>query len=265
MKILVYFFFLIASFLLNADTKNEYEIKNYFIDYSYLKEFSPRILGIYVIKGDIPIKIVEDTHIMSQILSRYIVTRFTGSKTQSSEYEKLISEKLFNKFSHKHYNYHTELRDLDLIIRDNQNDANILYLRINEFVSKKRDFYLRQNNHDGVTFCNDIEKNVLKILLKLIHDGDDEKQISSMSKTKLKSFWLDFKKNNYPIIQKYFETKADELISLDNDTFELKVKANESNKLRYYYISINMFGQTWYLEIYDDYVSELNNISLIQL
>ena len=245
-----------------ADTYDNTKVEKYLVDYSYLKEFSPEILGVYVIKGDIPMKIMEDTHTMGQILGRYVVTR---SKAQSSEYDKLISENLFNKFSHKHYNYHTELRDLDLIIRDNKNNLNKLYYKLNEFILKKKDFYLRQNNHDGVAFCNEIEKTVLKILLKLIHN-DEDREISSMSKIELKSVWLDFKKNNYPIIQKYFETKADKFISLDsNDTFELKVKAKESKKFRFYFICIKIFGQTWYLEIYDDYVSDLHEICLIEL
>ena len=264
MNLVIYILLFIYSFSLYSESINENKIEKYIVDYSYLKQFHPHIIGIYVIDGDIPPKITEDIYRMSEILNRYI-----NSKNISSEYEILLDINLFNKFSDKHYNHHTELRDLELIKRDYKNNKLALFNQVDKFITKKKDFYIRQNNYGGITFCNDIEKTFLKPLNKFIKDESvniNMKEISSLSKSELKAVWINFKKMNYPIIQKYFAAKADKLLSLANDdSFEENPTINKSKELKHYYLSIKMFGQIWYLELYDDYVSNLHNVSLIKL
>ena len=164
MKILIYFFCLIASFSLNAVTQNEYEIENYFIDYSCFEEFSPQVLGLYVIEGDVPIKILEDTYSMAEILKHYIqcLNGFEKRNPVNDEIndkiDKLLNTNLFQKFSDKHYNHHAELRDIRLTITANKHNIYNLHYKLNEFITKKNNFYVRQNNFDAIAFCDDIKK-----------------------------------------------------------------------------------------------------------
>lgn len=255
---------MILSFPLYADGVDDNKYDKYFVDYTYLAEFNPNILGIYVLNDDIPIKIMEDSNKMAQILGRYIFLR--DDINYRSKIDELLSINFFNKFSQKHFNHFTELRDLDLIKRDNGNNADILYYKINEFITKKKDFYERQYNSHGIAFCDDIEKSFLKPLYKINKSDFSKKEIKHLSKSELKEVWINFKKRNAPLIHKYFINKADKLFTLnDDDTFRIKLNADDLSESRYFYLSVNMLGQTWYLELFDDYVSDLHNITLIKL
>ena len=76
-------------------------------------------------------------------------------------------------------------------------------------------------------------------LYKLIQEkekekvGDyDKKKISSLTKAELKLVWNDFKKYNLPLIQKYFESKDEQLILISHDnTFETKYNTLKGENL----------------------------------
>ena len=238
----------------------------YLVETSFYDKYKPKILGIYVIDDDVPLKISEDVHRMGQIFSHIIRIRTESNK--DSKIDNLLNINLFKRFSHIHFNYHTELRDLQLLIRENKTRPKVLYSRISEYLNKKNDYYIRQNNHEGISFCNDIKNTVLNPLYKLLNVNIDQIDLhdEKLSITNLKFVWNDFKKNNYHLVKKYFDHKANNLFPLDFDnTFEIKLSPNQYKGQRFYYLCVDLFGETWYLELFDDYDPNLLNIVLIEL
>lgn len=273
-------FSLITAASLFADNfDNQGEVAKYLVDSTYYDQFSAEVLGIYVLYDEVPMKIYEDTNKMAQILSRFISLKDnTNTKSDSllKEFNTIKKTKLYNRFSQKHMNHHTELRDIGWMLADNKKTPKALYNSINQYIERKKDFYARQNNEDGVSFCNDIEKTILKPMIKVIKKIDskkikisedyNKKQISSLNKKELKLVWNEFKENNLGLIQTYFDANKDKFRVLDsNNRFEISFNESESKKYKYYFLCIKVFGQTWYLELYDDYTSEVHKVSLIKL
>lgn len=265
----------ISSSLLADVIDSNSEVTRFLVDYSYYEEFSPKVLGVYVIFDDAPIKIIEDTQIMSQVMSRFIFLSKNPHSYKNLElndnFRELMDINLMEKFSQKHYNHHVEIRNIELILERSKkqfslNNIKLIYNAINEYNQKKKDFYGRQNNEDGIAFCNDIEKTLLKPLkrigYKLNSKPTKDKEINSLSKNELKLFWNDFKKTSLGLIQTYFDANKEALITISSsNTFEIPY----NKKYKYYFLCINMFGQNWYLELYDDYSSDAHEVSLINL
>ena len=264
-NLLIIIFSLITAASLFADNfDNQGEVAKYLVDSTYYDQFSAEVLGIYVLYDEVPMKIYEDTNKMAQMLHQYL--RIKQNPNFNNTFSELQRINLFNKFSQKHFNHHTELRDIDWMLSDDKKTPKALYDSINQYIERKKNFYVRQNNEDGVAFCNDIEKTILKPLIKVIGNGLNEKDISSLNKNELKLVWADFKKNNLNLIQTYFDANKDKFRVLDsNNRFEISFNESESKKYKYYFLCIKVFGQTWYLELYDDYTSDVHKVSLINL
>ena len=265
---------------------------NYLVDYSYYEEFSAEVLGVYIINDYVPVQILEDTYRMSQILNHYLYISknpdFNNDKENDYQHDKLINDltdllnvNLFEKFSQKHYNHHSEIRDIELMLEDGSKKLSInsiknTYNKINEYNQRKKDFYSRQNNSGGVAFCYDIQNTILNPLRgigyrlmkpKSVSTEDVlEKDINSLSKKELKLVWDNFKNNNLFLIETYFDSKVDQIRNLDNNS-KLNILYNKdgSNKPQHYFLCLKIFGQNWYLELYDDYPSDSHRVNFINL
>jgi hypothetical protein len=258
---------------------NNSEVEKYLVDSTYYDQFSSEVLGIYVLYDEVPIKIYEDTNKMAQILSRFISLKDnTNTKIVSlpKEFNTIKKTKLFNRFSQKHMNHHIELRDIDWMLADDKKTPKALYDSLNQYIKKKKEYFARQNNEDAEAFFTDIEKTILKPLIKVIQKIESQKikiredynkqQISSLNKKELKLVWDEFKEYNLGLIQTYFNANNDKFKALDsNKRFGITFKESGYKKYKYYFLCIKVFGQTWYLELYDDYTSDVHKVSLINL
>jgi hypothetical protein len=258
---------------------NNSEVEKYLVDSTYYDQFSSEVLGIYVLYDEVPIKIYEDTNKMAQILSRFISLKDnTNTKIVSlpKEFNTIKKTKLFNRFSQKHMNHHIELRDIDWMLADDKKMPKALYDSLNQYIKKKKEYFARQNNEDAEAFFTDIEKTILKPLIKVIQKIESQKikiredynkqQISSLNKKELKLVWDEFKENNLGLIQTYFDANKKKLKQLDeNNSFEINLNDVEWDGMPKFYICLNIFGQKWHLRIDDYYVSGLHKVNLIKL
>lgn len=283
---------LIISLSVKSHAGDNYQRSiNYLVDYSYYEEFSAEVLGVYVINDSVPVQILENTYRMSQILDHYLYIsknpNFNKDKVKdkdrlSNDLSDLLNLDLFEKFSQKHYNHHPEIRDIELILEGSSKKLSInsiknTYRIINDYNERKKNFYSRQNNSDGVAFCYDIENTILKPLrgigykLNPKHESVSvkdilEKDINSLNKKELKLVWDNFKDNNLDLIEIYFDAKRDQLEILDNNSsLNIKYDLNASSKPQHYFLCLKIFGQDWYLELYDDYPSDSHRVNFINL
>lgn len=275
---------IISLFIKAHAAENHQRSINYLVDHSYYEEFSAEVLGVYVINDYVPVQIIEDTYRMSQILDHYLYisknphANSEKNKVLTRNYSDLLNINLFEKFSQKHYNHHPEIRDIELMLEGSSKKLSInsiknTYSIINNYNQRKKDFYSRQNNSEGVDFCHDIEKTILKPLreigykLKTVSIKDIlEKDINSLDKNELKLVWNNFKVNNLDIIETFFNSKGDQLRTLDNNsTLNILYDLNDSGKPQHYFLCLKIFGQNWYLELYDDYPSDSHRVNFIHL
>lgn len=271
-----------VSYAYDVEMHTDKSVIKYLVDTSYYERFSADVLGIYVLSSEVPMPILEYTHNMAQILNRFIELKTTTTNKDKQlmlrrEFQKVLDINLFEKFSQKYENHHPEIRDISFMLKGGDfNNIKYLYTSINDYIKRKKDFYSRQNNESAVEFCYDIEKTVLKPIKKIayriknpkVNNGDNfsDKAISNLNMIELKTTWNEFKKYNLNVIEKFFEDKMDKIYSVnDSNCLEVTLNEEESNNYVYYFICINIFGQNWYLELYDDYVSNIHRISLVRL
>ena len=287
MKLFHIFILIIISFSVRVYAISTHQsVVQYFVDYSYYEEYSAELLGVYAINDDVPQQILEDTYRMSQILSHYLFLSKNPNFNNNNEIGKLsedfseiLSEDLFKKFAQKHYNNQSEIRDIGLILHScnrklTLQNIRIAHNKVSNYNQKKKDFFSRQNNDDGVNFCYDIENTTLK-QLKVIENKykgmilstEDilESDIRTLSKKDLKIAWNYFKENDLSLIQAYFDSKAEQLYVLDKNLLNIKYDSNGSKKAKHYFICLNIYGQNWYLELYDDYPSDSHKVKFIKL
>lgn len=241
---------------------NESEVEIYFVDYSNFEQFSPEIVGIYVIDDYVPDQISDLAYNMAQLLNQYLFIR--ENSYADSTLDKLLNIDLFSKFSQKHYNYHTEIRNVQLMLNDSKKNIKNRYSLINKYILKREEYYGRQNNKEGIDFCKDIQK----FLLKPMSEGFKyyQKDISTWGKSELTLAWNDFQKNHSKLIKRYFDSKDSNLILVRPDnTFEINVGSGGFKKSKNFYLSIKMLGQNWYLELSEDSLVEFRNVGIIKL
>lgn len=193
-----------VSYSYDIEMNNDESVIKYLVDTTYYDQFSAEILSVYVINKDVPIRIIESANIMAQILDRYINLKKNpyahANLKLYDDYIKLLNINLFQKFSQVHYNHHLEIRKIELILKDcdralTLNNIRAIYGAVNEYILYKKEVYGRQNNEDGVAFCNDIENTLLKPLLKLgyklksktnVKNNPSLTNINNLSKDELK-------------------------------------------------------------------------------
>lgn len=276
-----------VSYAYDVEVHTDKSVIKYLVDTSYYERFSADVLGIYVLSSEVPMPILEYTHNMAQILNRFIELKTTTTNKDKDkdkqlmlrrEFHKVLNINLFERFSKKYENHHPEIRDISYMLKGGDfNNIKYLYTSINDYIKRKKDFYSRQNNESAVEFCYDIEKTVLKPIKKIaynmkkkpkVNNGDNfgDKAISNLNMIELKATWNEFKKYNLNVIEKFFENNMDKIYSVnDSNSLEVTLNEEESNNYFYYFICINIFGQNWYVELYDDYVSPIHRISLVRL
>ena len=124
-----------------------------------------KLLGLYVVKC---IK-DEDTYIMAEIINHYLYLKENPHANFNlplkDKFTELITTNIFEKYANRHYNHHTELRDLQLILSNSSNEFTLnnirsIYDSLHAFISKKEKYYSRQNNQDGM-YCHDMNKVIL--------------------------------------------------------------------------------------------------------
>ena len=276
-----------VSYSYDLEMNNDESIIKYFVDSTYYDKYLAEVIGVYIIYNGIPMSISKDLRRMNQILNHYINLR-TGSFEPKLIYEDSKIEKLknremenlkkianvgvFNKFSHKYHNNHIEMRDIDLFLtnKTRYKDIHSIKKNIENYIYKKKGFYLRQNNTDGVKFCEEIERYVLKplsiITQKTYTNDTSEKPLKSLSKEELKIIWDDFKDSKLGLIQTYFDANDDKLVQLDvNNTFNVGLNFEDWSEFPVFYICLRIFDQKWYLKIDDSYISNLHKVKLIEL
>ena len=285
-----------VSYSYNIEMNNDESIIKYFVDTSYYDKFLPEVLGVYIIYGGIPISITKDLRRMNQILDHYINLR-EGSfqpkqhkltyesakinkmkKREMEKLKKITKVGIFNKFSHKYLNNHSEMRAIDIILTDRTRykDINSIKNKIENYIYEKKGLYLSQNNKDGVKFCEEMEKQVLEPLAIITQktnttyrtDRTDrtDKPLNSLSKEELNIVWDNFKDSKLGLIHTYFEANDDNLLQLDeNNTFNVELNFEEWNEFPVFYICLRIFSQKWYLRIDDSYISNIHKVNLIEL
>lgn len=276
-----------VSYSYDLEMNNDESIIKYFVDSTYYDKYLAEVIGVYIIYNGIPMSISKDLRKMNQILDHYINLR-NGSiqpkltnedseinrlkDREMEKLEKIAKVGIFNKFSNKYQNNHIEMRDIDLFLTDRTRykDINSIKKNIENYIYKKKGFYLRQNNKDGVKFCEEIERYVLKplsmITQKTYTNVTIEKPLKSSSKEELKIIWDDFKDSKLGLIQTYFDANDDKLVQLDvNNTFNIDLNFEEWSEFPVFYICLRIFGQKWYLRIDDSYLSNLHKVNLIEL
>ena len=291
MKYYLFIFLFMASTLRaeminNSEVSYPYDIEinkddsviKYLVDSTYYDRFSTEVLGVYVINNNIPMRITKDLKKMAKILDRYIDLSSSNqiidtNDTQMNKFKEIISTDIFHKYSKKYMNNHSEMRDINRLLRNTNDYKEItnLFNKLENYINKKKDLYHRQNNKDGISFCKEIKKTILNPLAKInsvenITDEIFEKSIKRLSKRELKIVWDEFKNSNLGLIKTYFNANNDKLVQLDaNNLLEIDLNYLEWNGLPKYYICLRIFGQKWYLKISDYYVSDLHKVSMIQL
>ena len=190
-----FLFYPIFAFYL-AIYASDVGVEKFMLDSSYYDNFSPEVIGVYVIDDEVPFKITEDIDKMARIVGQIIYLRNNpNTNSYISEFiiaeveydlEKLLSLDLFEEFSEKHNNHHIEIRDIELLLEEIErgnltislDNIRLIYSSINKYVGRKKDFYIRQNNQQGIDFVLDIEKTILIPLRKMGHKLDPNKKES---------------------------------------------------------------------------------------
>ena len=277
------FSFLILNLISGSPSSDKYE--RFLIDFSYYEKFSGEVLGLYVVKGDVSPKISEDTYIMAEIINHYLYLKENPHANFNlplkDKFTELITTNIFEKYANRHYNHHTELRDLQLILSNSSNEFTLnnirsIYDSLHAFISKKEKYYSRQNNQDGMYFCDDMNKVILMPIKRIGYElGSDKssttdfsyRSIDSLNLQEFKLFWNDFKSSNYKSLSRYFKAITDQFIKLDTGgVIEIPFDNDNLRINKSYFVSLMMFGQVWYFELdKENYFSELHKISLIQL
>lgn len=271
-----------VSYSYNIEMNNDESIIKYFVDTSYYDKFLPEVLGVYIMYGGIPISITKDLRRMNEILDHYIDLR-EGSfqpkinslkNPEMENLKKITKVGILNKFSHKYLNNHTEMRAIDIILTDRTRykDINSIKNKIENYIFEKKGLYLVQNNKEGVKFCEEIERYLLKPLARAsvsqeTHiNNTTDRPIKSLSKEELNIVWDNFKDSKLGLIQTYFDANDDNLVQLDeNNTFNVELNFEDWDESPVFYICLRIFGQKWYLKIDDYYISNIHKVNLIEL
>ena len=258
---------------------NESVVK-YLVDTSYYDQFSAEIKGVYIFYKDLPKSIGKDIFEMARILDRYISLKIgenslDANNKQLQALKEILNINLINKYSEKFSNNTSELRYLNELLRKvkSPNEIELLYDKVNRYISQKEDFYGRQSNKEGVAFCKVIKKDILKPLYELIRNVSDpisknygNKSYKRLNKSELKLVWDDFKYNKLGLIEAYFNANNEKLETLDvNNTFQIDQDFIEWNGSPKFYLCLKIFGQNWYFKVDDYYESSLHELKLIQL
>ena len=269
-----------VSYSYDVEMNDNESVFKYLVDSTYYDQFSAEVLGIYIIYNDVPMKITKDLDKMARILDRYLNIELNkgdnSNNVKNDTLAKILNINLSEKFSKKYLNHQTEIRDIQFKLDGSSKELsrkNItnIYNSINDYLKRKKDFYVRQRNDEGIAFCNQIEKSILipleRIAAKLgVRSNYKTIAIKGLNKKELKLVWDEFKENNLGLIQTYFDANKDKLTVLDdNNTFEIELNDLEWNGMPKFYICLNIFGQKWYLRIDDYYFSGLHKVSLIKL
>jgi hypothetical protein len=275
-----------VSYSYDIEMNDDESIFRYLVDSTYYDQFSAEVLGVYIIYDDMPMKIVKDLDKMARILDRYLNLKLNkGDRDNSNNVKndalaKVLNINLSEKFSKKYMDNNNEIRDIQFRLNGSSKELsgkNIkqIHNSISDYLKRRRDFYIRQNNYDGIAFCNQIEKSILipleRIAAKLVpkvgvRSNYKTIAIKGLNKKELKLVWDEFKENNLGLIQAYFDANKDKLRVLgDNNTFEIELNDVEWNGMPKFYICLNIFGQKWHLRVDDYYVSGLHKVNLIKL
>ena len=263
------------SYSYDIEMNNDTSIIKYHVDSSYYDQFSAEVLGVYIIHRDVPTQIFVDLKKMAQILDRYInLSSSYDFDKEITRFNLVISTDVFNQFSHKYINNHPELRDINRILKSvtNYKDSLSLFYELDGYINKKRSLYKEQNNKEGISFCNEIEKTIIRPLVTIISSIErknktiDQWKIGSLNKRELKIFWDKFKDRKLGLIQSYFDANDEKLVQLDrNNTFKIDSNYAELYGWPKFYICLRIFGQKWYLKMDDYYTTKENQITLIEL
>lgn len=260
---------------------DEYVIK-YLADCSYYDQFSAEVVGIYVINKDVPMKIDGDLEEMAKILDHYINLKKDtnlskivgyGEQVEVDNFKKIVNVDVFAKFCHKYLNNHTEMRHINLILSNTNKyeERYNLNHKIENYIKKKKEFYLRQNNKEGISFCNEIEKLILNPLGKITSTPATDKSlswkpISILTEEELKLLWKEFQDTKLGLIQAYFNANNEKLQKLDaNNVFQIDLRNVKLSGVTSFYICLKIFNQNWYLRVDDYYPSYHHKVSLIEL
>lgn len=263
-----------VSYAYDIQMNKDDSIIKYLVDSTYYDQFSAEILGVYIIYDDIPKRINKDLIRMAEILDHYINLSSSNQKNyQKIKFKEIISTDVIEEFSSKYIDNYPEMRDINLLLRnvDDYREISNLFNKLENYINKKKDFYHRQNNKEGISFCKEIEKTILNPLAKINAPTKadvnlSKKPIKTLSKKELKIVWDEFKNSNLGLIKAYFDANNQKLAQLDtNNSFSIDLDYLDWNGVPKYYICLKIFGQKWYLKIDDYYVSDLHKVSLIQL
>lgn len=164
------------------------------------------------------------------------------------------------------------MRAIDLILTDRTRykDINSIKNKIENYIFEKKGLYLIQNNKEGVKFCEEIERYLLKPLARVSQETHTNNMtdwpIKSLSKEELNIVWNNFKDSKLGLIQTYFDANDDNLVQLDeNNTFNVELNFEDWDEFPVFYICLRIFGQKWYLKIDDSYISNIHKVNLIEL
>jgi hypothetical protein len=261
------------SYSYDIEMNNDESVIKYLVDSTFYDQFSAEVLGVYIIYGGIPIIMTKELNQMAQILDHYIYLEssppITKTKSDIKSLIKTLSIYLDEQLRKRYQDHHTQIREIHLIFKD-ATDSNIFgtVKSIESLIDKKKKYYLRQNNEVGISFCNAIQKKILKPLVNYTKRREDyrKKAIKALTKSELKLVWDEFKDSKLGLIQTYFSANNEKLMQLDaNNTFQVDLNYVEWNGMPNYYICLKIFGQKWYLRIDDNYVSGLHKVNLIKL
>ncbi|MFL2826082.1 MAG: hypothetical protein ACJZ8T_03305 [Coraliomargaritaceae bacterium] len=285
-----------VTYSYDIEMNDDESVFKYLVDSTYYDQFSAKVLGVYIIYNDVPMKITKDLNKMARILKHYIFlnenpnyglsandNEFSLTKAKST-FDKIIqTERLFSLTSNRFLNQAADARDFSRIlekhydftakgIAEMQSSLTIIYKR-------KIALYTRQNNKQGLEFCKEVNKGYIVPLSKLVKQLDDYNKpqtpirknfkkfaIERLNIEELKIFWDDFKENDLGLIQTYFNANEKKLKQLDeNNSFEIELDDVDWNGMPKFYISLNIFGQQWYLSTDYYNVSGLHKVNLIKL
>ena len=199
----------------------------------------------------------------------------------------LDTNQLKSLVKNEYFNHSADAKHLCDIIEKNDSTLKIdnlekLYESLDSYLDIKIAFYLERDNKQSLEFFNSVKKIYLNPLDEILNSLEEYYEleipvspirenyktlaIKGLNRKELKLVWDEFKENNLGLIQTYFDANEKKLKQLDeNSSFGIELNDVEWNGMPKFYISLNIFGQKWYLRVDDYYVSGLHKVNLIKL